>query len=520
MFHGEDASQHVFDVSHRAAEKGAPRRSTGSVRILYYAQVLSPRESAVLMPQLSIITTRRVAFVLACALIVALGAQRTRRRGPTGNPNIVLIVLDAVRADRLGCYGYGRPTSPNIDRLAREGVIFDRAIAQGGWTKPSIASLFTSLYPHTHGASGAQSPLPPEVLTLAEKLHELRYFTTAVQTNPFLSGGRNFGQGFDTYTEMIGAEGTRLVAELGKQLETRKPERFFAYLHFLDAHTPYKPPERHRAKFVRPYEGTLDKLRVRSRVGVYEKLGQLSEADKRHISDLYDASVSAVDEYVGQIVDKLAELDYIDNTLFILTADHGEELFDRGGFEHGHSMYEEVVRVPLIMHHPRLAAGGVKVKQLVRLVDVFPTVMGFLGRGSPKGLMGRDLGPAIANPKADWRMVGLTERALHGPQQWAVQQGPFKIIYIARATEPWEVEFLKLFPAHPGSTSVERIEMYDLGRDPFERTPLSDLPLQKHMLDVLDLERLAGPGVTYAATPEKIDPKRLEQLRSLGYVGR
>ena len=434
------------------------------------------------------------------------------------DPNIVLIVIDALRADRLGCYGYSRPTSPNIDRLAREGVLFERAITQGGWTRPAIGSLFTATYPHSHGAIDARTPLSAEALTIAEKLEARGYFTIGVQTNPFLSRHRNFSQGFKHYREMIGADGPRVVNELVGQLGQRNPQKFFAYLHFLDVHTPYKAPKGHRVRFLERYEGSLDPVQVRSRLRVYRMLPQLDVADRRYISNLYDSSVSHADEYVGRLMNRLAERGILDDTLFIVTSDHGEELFDHGGFEHGHSMYQEIVRVPLIIKHPRLAAGGLRIKQLVRHVDIFPTLMGFLRLKNPPSIVGRDLGPAIEDPDADWRLVGLTESTLHGPKQWAVQQGHYKVIEIGRATRSHELEFLKLFPQHAGSAAADRRQLYDLASDPLEKSPLNDPAMQSRLVALLDAERRAGPPPLTAGPPEPIDPERLEQLRSLGYI--
>ncbi len=458
--------------------------------------------------------------VSAVVLGFALGGCGVAPRAtPSRDPNIFLIVIDALRADHLGAYGYSRPTSPNIDRIAREGVVFENALSAASWTRPAMGSLFTSLHPHVHGATAFGKTLPTDTVTLAETLHEHGYVTAGFQANPLLFGRRQFGQGFDSYSETSREPSSRMVSRVTGWLDERQPEKFAVYIHVMDVHLPYDAPTENRARFLRPYSGPLGRVTIRNSRQFNRLLPTVTDDDRRHMIDLYDAAINQADDSIGAIVADLTRRQLIDDTILIITADHGEELFDHGDFTHGHSMYREVVQIPLIIWNPRLKASGVRVKQLVRQIDIYPTVLGFLAVPQPSFLMGRDLGPAIADPNLDWELDGFTEGVLHGPPQWALQKGRLKLIKTDPAETRRERRFLDTLRRRPGWTDASgAVEFYDLKRDPGERHSLVEHPAKPIWAGLLEALRTADGGVHLAAAPERLDKEKVEQLRSLGYV--
>ncbi len=458
------------------------------------------------------------AALLGLVAVLVPGCSRGTRRIEPGDPSVLLVVIDTLRADHLGTYGYARPTSPNLDRLASDAIVFERVVTQGGWTRPAMASLFTSLYPHVHGAVKSNQTLPAEATTLAESLQEAGYRTVGLQTNPFISGAKNLAQGFREYYERYGANGETLMNALFRWLDRHEATQFFAYVHLMDVHLPYESPEANRAKFDVPYHGQLDPNRVGTRKQILKLLPTLTDEDKQHVIALYDAGVNYADEQIGRLMDALRDRKLLDNTIVIITADHGEELFDRGGYEHGHSLYNEVSHVPLIIRNPRASKRPVRVRQLVRLIDVYPTVLGFVGLNIPSSLMGRDLGPAIANPDLDWDLAGFSEATMYGPPQLALEQGPFKLLVIAPPKGSTEMQFFESFPWMRGAPESGFTGFYDLRRDPGEHARLPDHPLESRLLAALQEERSIASDRALTGAVETPDKETLERLKSLGYV--
>lgn len=457
----------------------------------------------------------------AAAFLLLLTVDCSRRPGdqPARDPNIILILIDSLRADHLGIYGYGRETSPTIDRLGREGVVFENAISASSWTRPALGSLFTSLHPHVHGATETGKTLPSEAITLAEKMRERQYVTVGIQTNPLVSGNQNFAQGFDSYREAFATDGRRVLKDFRAWLDKNKPRKFFAYIHFMDVHLPYNAPRENRSKFVRPYTGRLDPRRIKSQTQIYDLLPTLTDADRSHIIDLYDAGINQVDDYMDILINALRSRRLLDDTMLIITSDHGEELFDHGAFEHGHSMHREVLQIPLIIRNPRLSTRGVRVRQIVRMIDIFPTVLGFLGMTPPPGVMGRDLGPSIADPNLDWDLDAFSDGVLYGPGQSAIQKGPFKMVKIEPIKSRLQGRFFERLPARPGWTPEGGVvEFFDLKRDPAEEHPVAGHALEPTWSRMLATSRSAGNDVRLTPVIEAMDKERLEQLRSLGYL--
>ena len=324
-----------------------------------------------------------------------LGCAEERR------PNVLVILIDALRADRLGCYGYPRSTSPNIDAFAAESVVFDHAYAQSPWTKPSIPTLFTSLYPVQHGvyegeAHARGGALESDVLsqshsTLAESFRDSGYDTVAFVNNAHLDAAYGLAQGFDTYDHGPATAQT-INAKFIEFLSEDRERPFFAYLHYLDAHWPFQPDEPFRARFrssTRP--SVFDReswsgLRKRINDGTI----QLSPADLERLQNLHDAGIAEMDHNIGMLLRSMRERGLLDETIVLLTSDHGEELMDHGRIGHGGTLYREVIDIPLMIRLPDGARAGRR-DGVARLIDVFPTLAALAGIKPPAGLEGRNL---------------------------------------------------------------------------------------------------------------------------------
>jgi len=304
-------------------------------------------------------------------------------------PNIILIVVDALRPDHLGCYGYARPTSPYIDSLAARGVVFETAISHAPWTKVSFPSFLTSLYPFQHGISNWESILPDSLLTLAEFLKEQGYSTACVVQHAVLSPKFNILQGFDIVESLIlMREGAAKVSKATLKLLDASPEPFFLMAHFFDAHKPYRMPEQYvdmvrQDADIEPYHWGKDDV-----LGVYDVP---TEKEMEGNLLLYDAGIRYADDGIGEILHYLDERGIGENTMIIVTADHGEAFWEHGLPLHTTNVYDEAVRVPLIFHYPQRWSDRKWVEGQVRLIDLFPTVADLLGRTVPAQCEGSSL---------------------------------------------------------------------------------------------------------------------------------
>ncbi|MEE8580551.1 MAG: sulfatase-like hydrolase/transferase, partial [Myxococcota bacterium] len=264
--------------------------------------------------------------------------------GRMERPNIVLIVLDTVRADRIACYGYERPTSPRIDELAARGIRFENASSTSSWTLPAHASLFTGVYPIDHGATQEHPRLEADKRTLAEILGGYGYATLAVSANPLVGSVTGLRRGFHRYTETWRGTGAaagddprahpnlRAARSLLQEKESGQP--FFLFLNFMEAHSPYTPREPYRSRFLShaesdPLVASAENRRV---ADFYLSPESVPRRELDILSDLYDAEIAEVDELVGVFVDELEALGALENTLVVITSDHGENFGDHGHF--------------------------------------------------------------------------------------------------------------------------------------------------------------------------------------------
>ena len=315
-------------------------------------------------------------------------------------PNIIIIVLDALRPDHLSCYGYPRNTSPNIDKLAKEGTLFTQAISAAGWTAESVPSILTGTYPYTHQVRDWNLPLNPSIITIQSILRSKGYSTLLFSNH----GGIRLlpHEGFDTVKHYpLNTNEHRLNKSIAEWLQENKEKNFFVYLHYHEPHVPYVAPEEYKNKFLK------DKYRIKkerpisgnkSQWGRYAGKGKIPYiiaengiTDVSYYIALYDGAISYADTQVGHLIKKLQDLELLDNTLIFVTADHGEMLGDHGQyFNHG-TCWESVIRVPLIIRFPKIFPQNKTISQLTSLIDIVPTILEIAGIDSPSYIEGKSL---------------------------------------------------------------------------------------------------------------------------------
>lgn len=310
------------------------------------------------------------ALLLLCLLAVAAALAWRTSRPPRSPDNVVVVVIDTLRRDHLATYGYERQTAPFLDRLAREGAVFD-GLSPTSWTKPATASLLTGLHPLRHQAVGRLDSVPEPVVTLAERLREEGYRTLGISANGWISRFFGFDQGFD---ELAVVDDLWYAEEVNRRLQPRldrlRPP-FFLYVHYVDPHAPYEPRTAWDGGALS--DPTPVAMEALDAFSIRQRPPELMT----RVRDLYDGEIRGADRGLEELVRELERRGLMKNTLLVVTSDHGEEMEDHGRMSHGLSLYEEVVRVPLVFHAPhRIPAGR---HGIASLMDVVPTLMDFLG---------------------------------------------------------------------------------------------------------------------------------------------
>lgn len=327
------------------------------------------------------------------------------------NSNILLIVLDAVRADHLSCYGYLRPTSPYLEELAAEGVIFENAFATAPWTPPSHASIFTGAYPSRHGVDVDENLyLDGQIPTMAEILSSKGYATFAVLPDAHLSQARGFHRGFSRCVEIFripylhpnrdaaagllynfayGRDGrayhsSRLLKKWLRGHVSSSEKPFFAFINYKTAHSSYRSPRTFRRRFEIPPDPDQDpkKLRYYAHGGGYPYMAgglEMSKRDMEVVQSWYDGAIAYLDHRIRDLLNFLKQLGAYDDTHVIITADHGENFGDHGLAYHLFCLYDGLIRVPLVMRVPGLRGDGRRITGLVSLADILPTILDLIG---------------------------------------------------------------------------------------------------------------------------------------------
>ncbi len=481
-------------------------------------------------------------------LQVGCGRQGKAELGAKADCNVVLISIDTLRRDHLDLYGYDRPTSPHLDELAKEAVVFDEAVNVGGATLPIHMSMLTSLHPLVHRVTPyTGQSLAEERVTLAESLKAQGYDTAAFTDGGWVRAKYGFDQGFDLYDD----KGWHFVETLPKArrwLGAHGTHRFFLFLHTYDVHSgkkklPYdSPEERYNLRYTRDgyggFDGCIEDLCAsRLLVSLNTRILQngldphtvFSQDELQHMIDLYDGSINYVDDELSGFFQFLRESGIYDNTLVIVTADHGEEFLDHGLFLHHEGVYGEIARVPLIIKFPGAAFGGVRFSGLVSSVDLMPTVLDVLGLQPPPASDGLSVVPQL-RAGAHARKYEVIASALRSKAQppppasdghdvlpcppSGARAAEYELMASAIRTEDWKLV-------------VSKRELFDLRADPRERdNVIADHPevakrlqeIWEHRVNELMAEGDALDVHDQRADVATLSPAERETLRSLGYL--
>lgn len=423
------------------------------------------------------------------------GEERKDSRSARRKPNILLISIDALRADHLGCYGYDRDTSPFIDELARRGIRFENASVNTHGTTPSHTTMLTGLYQETHRVALtdiARSGIPHEVMLLPEILKREGYETIAVTGAGNVGGRFGFARGFDSFDKKGGGierGSNRLRAEIRARRSSGSP--IFAFFHTYEVHSPYDPPKKYEDAYG-PYDSEFVPTSEKLLEHVHTVNGTLRPEDLDRIRSLYDGGIRYTDDVLRELFEDLEEWGFLDGALVILTADHGEEFGEHGGLLHRDLLYQELVHVPLIVNGPRLEP---RVESSpVGLVDLVPSILAFAGFAIPEQIEGR---PIIGSNPLHPQPVF----AQYGQSRYSIRSDRWKLI--------WNRE-------------EDRHELYDLVEDPGET---KDLALVEKLV-VEDLSKeLRGwiaqrrPVTDVALPTEEPTEEEIRRLQALGYVG-
>jgi arylsulfatase A-like enzyme len=499
--------------------------------------------------QRKVLTATSVLAVAALALFsgrtpLAQAAATAKDRPPStaSVPNVVLITMDTVRADHLSVYGYERKTSPRLEEFAREATVYTRAIAASDMTLPSHASMFTGLYSSWHGANTSHRdypygrPLPPEAVTLSEILRGRGYWTGAVVANhSFLQAGMGLGQGFTVWDHHMAShlsaeeqpfylrEGARRVLSLlmdtsefdgyflrGSDINqrafsllesVRNRGPFFLFLNYMDAHIPYVPPQPFRGAFPGRDERFLPAAEHQALTNAINRgKRHVSESERRHLVSQYDGGIAYEDSQVGALLTRLKETGLYDNTLILITSDHGEAFGERDLMQHGTgSVYQDAVQVPLLVKYPA-QHEGLRSDALASHVDILPTVLDLAGIAPPQGISGRSLRNSRTDEDAVFAEAWAIGKQDANPRlrgaRRAIYAGGWKLI-VWTAGQP---------------------ELYDLAADPAESRNLyqSGDPRAAELTKRISAWIASIPNIV--VKPGKVDKSTLDRIRGLGYT--
>ena len=437
--------------------------------------------------------------------------------------NIVVIVMDTARQDRLSCYGYEHATSPRLVELAKSSTLYTNAYSTSSWTAPGHASLFTGLHSATHGVTQESWSMGDELITFAEVLSDRGYRTAGVVENPMLVSDRGYDQGFSTYHESWrkkSRSGEQAVDDFRTALGTgQEGQPFLIFVNLIAPHSPYDSSGRFRDTFVtRPEIGIVSNMWRQ----YYTGRRSFSEDEIRHLSELYDAEILFTDHLIGEMIDELKELGLWDETVLIVTSDHGENIGEHSHVDHVFTLFETTTKIPMIVHGPGLFSAGGTDDSPVQLTDIFPTVLdlagvdtsdfpshgySLLGDGPPRD---RDIFSEYYYPAQVLSCFGREE----------FRESPMLRPYMRRIRSLTRGD-LKFIWGSDG-----KHELYDLARDPDELTNLVDsqphAAARREMEEELtawyrDLRPNEG-AAEHEDDTDQLDEETKEALRSLGYL--
>lgn len=428
--------------------------------------------------------------------------------------NIILVSIDTLRADHLGCYGYIRNTSPNIDKFSKDSVLFERCVSSAPSTMPSFATLFTSLIPSHHGAYFTKTQyLSKKITTIAEILKKEGYKTASFNEGGQISSRFGFNQGFDLYDDNTNGlkpdklKFERIVKKAIEWLKKNHEKKYFMFLHTYETHHPYTPDRKILKKFEKKYDGKLpidisvelinriNKGKINMRVE--KNKIDINKEDGQHIINAYDSEIRSMDESFGKLIAFLKKNNLYNNTIIIFHSDHGEEFGEHGVWAtHSYSLYNELLHVPLIIKFKKSKFSTKRIKELVGLIDVPVTLLGILKIRKPELFEGEDFMGMVLGFKKRREKLLMAQRdsakEITSGENWTIMD------------RTWKLYNGKLF---------------DLKNDPLEQKDVSTSFMDKKIL-------LRGKALSVLKKYFKIEPveKRTidkdlkKKLKSLGYI--
>lgn len=456
-------------------------------------------------------------------LLALLSCRSSAVPGP--RPNVLLIVWETTRADHLSAYGYPLRTTPNLDALAREGVLFEQHSSAAPWTLPSVTSIFTGLDPSAHGVREFEDVLPAKAETLAERMQAQGYHTAALAVNSIFEANRGLEQGFDHYFGQGDVSGPQLLQELQSWLDTRPTDKpFFLYIHLFEPHCPYDPPDIYQGVFSPRPEATksgrsFSREQWEKLFGCFQlpapgRPGEPVLEIDPYLS-AYDAELHYADHLTGLMLQSFASRGLLDESLVLMSGDHGEEFLEHGDHGHGRSLYQEAVHVPLIVR-PNGGPGrrgelaGRRVPMPTSSLDVTVTVLA--ATGLKVDLHGVDLAPAWEGTDLppEWTERPIFSGTDHEAHLRSVRRGRWKLLVEVGP------------PLEQPERAIRAPMLFDLQGDPGEKVDLAD----KHPATVAALSALLRAHEAEALKRGKeigrerrdLDEKTEEALRRLGYL--
>ena len=441
---------------------------------------------------------------------------------------MIFIVVDTLRADHLPAYGYERGATPNLDRFAEDAVRYEWAFANASWTRPSFASMLTGRYASSHGVMGKPDALASELETLPEVLQQNGYSTAGFVTNFNVGPYFNFQQGFDQYAFLepefvLGADdaaaklllvqalrqrieqfrarggrvlpGTayqdaetvnrRLFAWMDQELGEQREEPFFLFVGYMDPHDPYFP---------HPYDGT----------GYARAANQHPDLDEApRLRELYDGEITYWDEHFGRLVADLQRRGVYDDTMIVITSDHGEEFGEHGGFWHGTTLYDEQLHVPLYVKYPGNARAGTRTSHWVQSIDLMPSILREIGLPIPEGVQGGSLEAGT-------------------PLVFAEESHEGNVLASVRELHPTTYEERKIITANAGNPrGLATVELYRTADDPGEQSNVAEEErerVQALMRTLEEAQRRAAEGAVESNETRELDEDTRRQLCAIGYL--
>lgn len=438
-------------------------------------------------------------LILACGNGSGPGseAETAAGGGGEGRPNVLLIIIDTLRADHLSCYGYQRETSPSIDSLAESGTRWENCVSQAPWTPPAVASIMSGLTEREHAVgrhSDGDHGLAPDMPVIPVLFSGAGYRTCGIFNVAHMTVLHGYARGFDHHTcnEMGDLPAEVSVDEFLEWLQSSEQEKpFLAVLHLFDPHHPYDPPEGYRSLYLADDTVTSTRWQISE-----DGTEVLHPEHLEHYLAWYDGEIRYLDDQLGRLFGSLREMGCGENTIIVLAADHGEEFLERGWVEHGHQYYQEMIRVPLIASGPGVPPGEV-VHEYVGNFDILPTLAALCGIETDAVFSGVDLlGEEILEPRPipSGRQMAIGGM-LEGTPVCAVTFDGFKGVVIRRG-------------------ETDEYYMFDLRTDPGETVPL---PADSNMVLMLDYYRSTPP--LHSSRPlRELEESTTEALRNLGYI--